>query len=1185
MGNTPNKKSKSDIDSQLDDDFYDSPRSSPSKPKRSFYESPGTKSKSSPSRSTSLKGSNKDCSLVFLLEEILKFSPFLGSQQYRPYAFKTIRDIHDPLSLFTIDNFNDLILHIVESPRGQYFHHSEEKVPYLYQAYLRAYSTETTQNLSIDDKREIMKILLSYFTSLVTSPEVFDSEFEPEDLYCASDISCKAKTEFYKLLTAGINKTFFYQFVRSLSEDDLALVFHPILKRILKDTCVNDLYHAGEAVKALQLLKFLITFSKYLLRYFYKSSLFIPFPDPSTGKLTGQYFQRNSILASALSITSLPDDNTHYMSYFVSCSQLDQCEKYVMEVREKIKDVIDLVYDILDYMIKREERGRKAVLAWIYKAIELNNAKQKLYNTNSACSSEGFLANFLYLLLKISKPLLDEIKDVGDLDKIDPLYLREKEIFNHLSLMNGNSNFYFPSNPEEAKQSAPILQDSPFSQKQTQSPQEVSNQPEEDPADQQAESVSVGNISREDLSDNEENSRIVIRKLELEEEKKDEVQDELLNCIETKEVPMDSSIQPLVNENNESENQIDLGSNSKPQQEFAEITTEKVPSMRSDLETSNLFEEYKERFSTPSPAKKKGEEGFNFLTEVLFLANHTLRLVHSQYQKYYKLIHRMEKENSVEYLFNSYYLKKRSKKQAYDVHYTDPELWDNLCRLFEVNVLFITHNRGIPIKSVLNPSEVLSLYNDEPKTHSETYGMVPVYWAENLVQFPQILVEVKSQLILKNLGSFKMIANFMVVAMGEKNWIGNPYLKIDYLNFLNSMLPDIPSNHSMFLERDPEISRVLLEENAFFEEEITANLMSFFWAMDKANATHEFEKYNYRHWFCKLLNRLAGYVSSYYTSQKVRECLKKAIENQDDFRRLCCLLLNDMMILLDDSLSKLETIKKHQDTVQLNPPNFLSFQERAEQDALCQQYLQIVNVSAKFLNQYFGFLLTLANVNPQCFLLDEQLLQRLINNCNYTVSQLFNPNAVIPTVQRMRELKFDTREMLRLICFLLLKYQASEVFLRFTVADERNYSLKCHQDAVLYLLKEKLLNEDDIYQIQVMMEKWKIFTKEKKLDDEFFNDLGEEIPEDFIDPIMGHVMKNPVLLSTSNVIVDKSTIMRHLMTDKTDPFNRKELSKDMLFDQPELREKIQSFLTEKRKVWEGKRKEKQGSDNHEKEMY
>ena len=49
---------------------------------------------------------------------------------------------------------------------------------------------------------------------------------------------------------------------------------------------------------------------------------------------------------------------------------------------------------------------------------------------------------------------------------------------------------------------------------------------------------------------------------------------------------------------------------------------------------------------------------------------------------------------------------------------------------------------------------------------------------------------------------------------------------------------------------------------------------------------------------------------------------------------------------------------------------------------------------------------------------------------------------------------------------------------------------------------------------------------------------NEEAPEEFWDPIMATIMDDPVTLPTSSITLDRATIMRHLLSDPNDPFNR-----------------------------------------------
>lgn len=53
------------------------------------------------------------------------------------------------------------------------------------------------------------------------------------------------------------------------------------------------------------------------------------------------------------------------------------------------------------------------------------------------------------------------------------------------------------------------------------------------------------------------------------------------------------------------------------------------------------------------------------------------------------------------------------------------------------------------------------------------------------------------------------------------------------------------------------------------------------------------------------------------------------------------------------------------------------------------------------------------------------------------------------------------------------------------------------------------------------------------------------VPATCADPLMDTLMEDPVVLPSGNV-VDKGTIVRHLLNSNTDPFNRQPLTEDML---------------------------------------
>lgn len=59
-------------------------------------------------------------------------------------------------------------------------------------------------------------------------------------------------------------------------------------------------------------------------------------------------------------------------------------------------------------------------------------------------------------------------------------------------------------------------------------------------------------------------------------------------------------------------------------------------------------------------------------------------------------------------------------------------------------------------------------------------------------------------------------------------------------------------------------------------------------------------------------------------------------------------------------------------------------------------------------------------------------------------------------------------------------------------------------------------------------------------------------------------MTDPVLLPSSKISVDRSTIQAHLLSEPSDPFNRVPLKIEDVVSNTELKEKIDAFVNEKK---------------------
>ena len=78
--------------------------------------------------------------------------------------------------------------------------------------------------------------------------------------------------------------------------------------------------------------------------------------------------------------------------------------------------------------------------------------------------------------------------------------------------------------------------------------------------------------------------------------------------------------------------------------------------------------------------------------------------------------------------------------------------------------------------------------------------------------------------------------------------------------------------------------------------------------------------------------------------------------------------------------------------------------------------------------------------------------------------------------------------------------------------------------------------------------------------------VGEADPEEFVDPLLGTLMKDPVLLTTSGRVVDRAVAVQCVLRGGRDPFTGQRLAASMLVPQPELAERIQEFRRRKQLV-------------------
>ena len=98
-----------------------------------------------------------------------------------------------------------------------------------------------------------------------------------------------------------------------------------------------------------------------------------------------------------------------------------------------------------------------------------------------------------------------------------------------------------------------------------------------------------------------------------------------------------------------------------------------------------------------------------------------------------------------------------------------------------------------------------------------------------------------------------------------------------------------------------------------------------------------------------------------------------------------------------------------------------------------------------------------------------------------------------------------------------------------------NFSYFRKMGKILYEHKKSLLNQEYITfsnSIHELEEAHKLI-----------NDIDlDEMPDEFLDPIMGTFIDDPVMLPECETIMNRDIIYRHVLAEKNNPFNRKELT-------------------------------------------
>jgi len=274
-------------------------------------------------------------------------------------------------------------------------------------------------------------------------------------------------------------------------------------------------------------------------------------------------------------------------------------------------------------------------------------------------------------------------------------------------------------------------------------------------------------------------------------------------------------------------------------------------------------------------------------------------------------------------------------------------------------------------------------------------------------------------------------------------------------------------------------------------------------------------------------------------------------------------ILNQTNDGIANSLQHLRDIRKTQMEMVSEEWSKLPEEERQQKESTLRNNEQLVRHYMALANEVISFMASLSkdDIFAQAFTVPA-LLPRLAGMLSSVLVNLAGKGGIDLKVNEPEKYNFFPKKLLSQICETLLEIHSHSGDNRFAlaVATGGYYAF------------------DVFAKANNLVKKWGECTEEifvrfgefnKHIQDEANNvakeeeELGEA-PDEFLDPLMQTLMDDPVLLTTSNVTVDRSTIEQHLLNSKIDPFNRAPLSIDMIKPAVELKAKIDAWKASQR---------------------
>uniref|UniRef100_A0AAV1URR4 RING-type E3 ubiquitin transferase n=1 Tax=Peronospora matthiolae TaxID=2874970 RepID=A0AAV1URR4_9STRA len=280
-------------------------------------------------------------------------------------------------------------------------------------------------------------------------------------------------------------------------------------------------------------------------------------------------------------------------------------------------------------------------------------------------------------------------------------------------------------------------------------------------------------------------------------------------------------------------------------------------------------------------------------------------------------------------------------------------------------------------------------------------------------------------------------------------------------------------------------------------------------------------------------------------------------KDKDNFMKFAHGLMNHINSLVTDALVALPEIKMLQEEMN-DTTRWMSLDEtvREQKQSLLSDKERTVTSSLQLANETIHMMSYLTSEIQEPFVEMPELEDRLVSMLNSVIVKLAGPRGVELKVNNPEQYKFRPKVMLKEIVETLLHFAHYPSFLE-AVATNGFYDGGVFRKCAQIVARTQLLDPSDVQKFGTFVEDIGRAAEGAAIREEALGD----IPEEFLDPLVCTLMKDPVLLP-SGYTMDRSCISQHLLNDQSDPFTRVPLTASQLQSNTDLKIKIEQWILE-----------------------